>query len=182
MCSFIEGKSYPVFSKDDLTGQLPQLKNKYLNYSDYADQQITDIFTYEELKDAIILETNTLSSSYIENLGDAKFKITPLPTSTQFAPIHSILMNDYNSDGNLDVLMADNFFGTRVKYGRYDSNKGTLLLGNGNGSFEVIETTESGLQINGEVRDIEMITLADGSTLFLFAENNKPIQTYRYNK
>lgn len=178
LTSYIMGETYPVFSKDDLLGQLSGLKRKYVNYSDYADQKITDIFTSEELSDAQILEATNFATSYIENLGNNHFKVTPLPAPAQFAPIYGILVHDFDKDGNLDIILAGNFFGSRVKYGRYDANKGLLLLGNGKGNFKPINTQESGLNIDGEVRDITSIKLADGKELLLFARNDMGVKTY----
>ncbi|WP_299316762.1 VCBS repeat-containing protein [uncultured Maribacter sp.] len=181
LTSFIQGESYPVFSRDDLIGQLSYLKGKYINYSDYADQKISDIFTAEELKNTNILEANYFASSYIENLGENNFKITPLPASIQFAPIYGILINDFNQDGNLDVLMAGNFFGNRVKYGRYDANKGSLLLGDGKGNFRAIDQKKSGLNIDGEVKDIQAIINADKEPMIIFSRNNQIPKTYKLN-
>ncbi|WP_373517516.1 VCBS repeat-containing protein [Pricia sp.] len=178
LTSYIMGESYPVFSKDDLLSQLSGLKRKYVNYSDYADQKITDVFTSEELSDAQILEAKNFETSYIENLGNNQFKVTPLPVSAQFAPIYCILVQDFNKDGNLDVILAGNFFGTRVKYGRYDANKGLLLLGDGKGSFEPVTTQESGLNIDGEVRDITSVKWADGKEFIFFAINDEGVKTY----
>lgn len=48
--SYIMEKEYPVFSKDDMTDQLTMLKSKYVNYSDYAEAQMTDIFTKDQLQ------------------------------------------------------------------------------------------------------------------------------------
>jgi hypothetical protein len=178
MCSYILGESYPVFSKDDLVGQLSGLKTRYNNYSDYSNQKITDIFTSEDLSDATVLRASTFASSYMENLGDGTFRITPLATEAQFAPVYSIVAEDFNGDGNLDAVIAGNFFGTRVKYGRYDASKGNLLFGNGNGRFKTAGTRESGLKVNGEVRDIEIVTLKNKRQLLLFAQNNDPIKVY----
>lgn len=179
LTSYIMGESYPVFSKDDLLGQLSGLKRKYVNYSDYADQKITDIFTSEELSDVQILEAKNFATSYIENLGSNRFKVSSLPAPAQFAPIYGILAQDFNSDGHLDVILAGNFFGNRVKYGRYDANKGLLLLGDGEGSFEPVTTQESGLNIDGEVKDITSLKLADGKELILFARNDMGVKTYK---
>lgn len=181
MCSYILGESYPIFSKDDLVGQLSSLKSKYNSYSEYSNQKITDIFTAEELADATKLSAYTLSSSYMENLGNAKFKLSPLPTPVQFSPIYGLIAKDFNSDGNLDIVLGGNFFGTRVKYGRYDANKGNLLLGDGQGGFQPAGNIASGLNIDGEVRDIEFITTKKGNQMLLFAKNNGPIEVYGIN-
>lgn len=182
LTSYILGESYPVFSKDDLVGQLNGLKSRYINYSDYADQKITDVFTSEELQGATVLQAVNFSSSYLENLGNGKFNLKSLPSIAQFSPIYGILTGDFNQDGNLDIIMGGNFFGTRVKYGRYDANRGTLLLGNGKGSFEPVNNLQSGFNIEGEVRDIVALKLANGDEIIMFAKNNTDIQTYQINK
>ncbi|MBM1106855.1 VCBS repeat-containing protein [Aurantibacter crassamenti] len=179
LCSYKMGKEYPEWSKDDLVGQLSGLKAKYINYSDYAEAQITDIFSTEELKDAQVLKAVNFSSSYVENLGDYKFDLKPLPNVAQFAPIYSILPNDFNNDGNLDILLAGNFFGNRVKYGRYDASKGDILLGDGQGNFSAITNEKSGLNLNGEVRDIISVKNYSGIEMVLFARNNAAVKVYK---
>ncbi len=181
LTSYNMGESYPIYSKDDLVGQLSALKNRYVNYSDYADQKITDIFSSEELSDATILNAYNFASSYIENLGDGKFKIVPLPLPAQFAPVYAVQIEDFNNDGNLDALLAGNFFGTRVKYGRYDANKGALFYGDGKGNFEYVTNDISGLNINGEVRALNSIKRANDQHLLLIARNNNNVSTYHYH-
>ena len=179
LCSYVQGENYPVFSRDDLIGQLSGLKGKYVNYSDYADQKITDVFPPEELAEASLLEAKTFATGYLENLGNSQFKLTPLPLPAQFAPVYAILIEDIDGDKNLDVLLAGNFFGTRVKYGRYDANKGVLLKGDGKGGFSPVSNLESGLNISGEARDLETMTLSDTSEIVLIVRNNQPIQVYK---
>jgi len=58
-------------------------------------------------------------------------------------------------------------FGTRVKYGRYDANKRTLLLGKEKGMLQAVNQKESGLNLNGEVRDINSISQQRDLTDFL---------------
>ena len=182
MCSYIMGESYPVFSKDDLVGQLSGLQSKYVNYADYADQKITDIFNEEELSGASVLKAKNFATSYMENLGNNRFRLGPLPHVAQFSPIYGILPADFNQDGHLDILIGGNFFGTRVKYGRYDANKGTFLLGDGAGSFQPVNSLESGLNVNGEVRDITILEQTDKVSLILFAKNNSAPHVYKINK
>jgi hypothetical protein len=52
-----------------------------------------------------------------------------------------------------------------------------VLLGNGDGSFVPVPTSESGLFL-GEVRDIAALRLADGKEILLFAQNNDSLQVY----
>ncbi|MFD0796253.1 VCBS repeat-containing protein [Maribacter chungangensis] len=182
LCSYILGESYPVFSKDDISSQVNGLKSKYVNYSDYANAQIQDIFSAEELRDVSVLKAKILATSYIENLGNGQFNISALPNAVQFSPIYGILVKDVNKDGYLDIVMAGNFYGSRVKYGRYDANKGSLLLGNGKGEFTTVTADISGLDIAGEVRDIASIKLASQGEFIVFAKNNDALELYEISK
>ena len=182
LCSYVMGESFPVFSKDDLVAQLNALKSRYVNYADYAGQKMTDIFSEQQLKDAEILKATHFESSYLENLGDATFRLTALPGQVQFSPIYSIVNKDINADGNQDLILSGNFFGTRVKYGRYDANRGLVMLGDGMGQFSVQSIAASGLHIRGEVRDALILAQADGKQLILFAQNNDAIQVYKFNQ
>ncbi len=179
LCSYVQGVEYPVFSKDDMVDQLALLKNRYVNYSDYADQKITDIFGPTELEDAKILLAKNFQTSYLENLGNETFALSPLPATAQFAPIYGLLAHDIDQDGNQDLLLGGNFFGSRIKHGRYDANKGLLLTGDGKGGFQTKTQEESGLNIHTETRDIQLLELSNLSQLVLFAQNNAPFITYR---
>ena len=74
--------------------------------------------------------------------------------------------------------MGGNFFGTRIKYGRYDANKGELFLGDGHGNFQYMNQAKSGIALTGEVRDITLIRSGD-SYLVLIARNNDDLKTYK---
>lgn len=177
LCSYIMGEEFPVFSKDDLVEQLNGLKSKYVNYEDYANEKITDIFSPQDLESSSVMQVKNFQSSYLENLGSDQFQFTALPKEAQLAPVYGILIEDFNNDGNLDLLLGGNFFGTRVKYGRYDANKGTLLLGDGKGNFENANPAEYGLNVEGEVRDIALLELANDTKLLVFVKNNAPLET-----
>nr|WP_299389329.1 VCBS repeat-containing protein [Allomuricauda sp.] len=182
LCSYLMGESYPVFSKDDLVEQLNGLKPRYVNYSDYADQKITDLFTAAELEDAYVLEANNFATSYMQNLGNGTFQLSPLPVQAQFSPVYAIQAEDIDQDGNLDLILAGNFYGTRVKYGRYDANRGLLLMGDGKGGFTAVENTESGFNVDGEVRDMVQLNGPNNKSMLLFARNDKPVVIYQQQK
>ncbi|MEN8230100.1 MAG: VCBS repeat-containing protein, partial [Bacteroidota bacterium] len=135
MCYYINGENYPLYSRDDLVSQIPDILTRYPTYADYAHQTITDIFPEEALDNALVLQANTFTTSYLENLGNNQFAISDLPLPAQLSPVYNIGTGDYNNDGDPDLLLTGNFFGSRIKYGRLDANRGTVLLGDGNGHF-----------------------------------------------
>jgi hypothetical protein len=178
MCYFIQGKSYPFYARDDLSDQMPFIEKKYPSYESYARQTITDIFSAEDLKDAMVLKACVFASCYLENKGNNTFELSPLPREAQYSPIYGILSGDYNKDGIPDMILTGNFFGTRIKFGEYDANKGLLLAGNGKGNFTVLTDIQSGFHINGEVRDIADVRLASGKNMLVFALNNDSVRLY----
>ena len=181
MCFFIQGISYPFYPKDDIQTQMPFIKKKFPTYESYANQTITGIFSQEELKGALVLKASKFESCYIENKGDGQFELIPLPREAQFSPVYSILTGDYNNDGNIDMILGGNFFGSRIQFGEYDAGKGLLLTGDGKGNFTVVENDVSGFYIEGEVRDIAEITLASEEKILIFALNNDSARLYRLN-
>ena len=172
---YTNGKSWPMLPKDDLLGQLPSLKKKFLFYKDYANASIDNLFTPAELADAKKLEAYTFATSFIENKGNGNFEIKALPQAAQYAPTYSILTEDFNKDGHLDILLGGNLMETRVQFGRYDASKGTLLLGDGKGDFKLAKNSEIGLKIKGAVRDMSIIKIK-GEAYILVAKNNGEVQ------
>jgi enediyne biosynthesis protein E4 len=178
MCFFIQGVSYPFYPKDDIQAQMPFIKKKYPTYESYATQTINDIFSPEELKNVLVLKASVFESCYLENKGNNRFELIPLPREAQFSPIYSVKTGDYNNDGNLDMILTGNFFGTRIQFGEYDANKGLLLTGDGKGKFTVINSDQSGLHLNGEIRDIAEITMGSGKKMLIFVPNNDSLRLY----
>lgn len=181
LCYFLEGKSYPMAWKDDLIGQLPKLKGKFIRYSDYASATISDIFSSEEMKDASILTAQTFRTSYIENLGNNQFRIRALPIEAQVSPVYAIALKDINADQYPDILLTGNLLGTRVQLGSYDGNHGVILEGNGEGNFSPVPPSLTGLKIKGEVRDMLFAEDSEGEILIILRNNQQP-EFYRLNQ
>ena len=97
--SYIDGKAYPMASRDELINQIYSLNKKFTTYASYANAQLSDIFSPDELKDATVLKAETLKTIYLENKGD-QFIPHELPIQAQFAPVYAITTLDYNDDGN----------------------------------------------------------------------------------
>ncbi|MEO7120796.1 MAG: VCBS repeat-containing protein, partial [Ginsengibacter sp.] len=147
-----ERKEFSAFNRDDIISQLPLLKKKFLTYKEFAREDIHGIFSADELADALHLQATNFKSCYIENLGNGKFKMHPLPAMAQMAPVFGMIVDDFNNDGNLDVLLCGNDFGNEVRDGRYDAMNGLLLLGDGKGNFVPQTILKSGIYIPGNAK------------------------------
>jgi hypothetical protein len=178
ICTYDGDKSYPMALKHDLTRQIPSLEKKYPKYEMYKDQQITDIFTPEQLKNSIRLDANLLETSVFINDGTGHFTRKPLPLEVQFSPVYATTVGDYNSDGNLDILLGGNLYNVKPELGRYDASYGTFLLGDGHGSFKYVPAKESGFHLNGEIRNIQEVTTSKGKILVV-ARSNDSLQVFK---
>ena len=179
-CAAEDGKMYPMVLKGDLQKQIPELKRKFVNFSDYAGQPIDKVFDAEQLKKATVKRVTNPNSCLLINEGNMKFSLKPLPLEAQFSPVFGIETLDYDADGKTDVLLAGNFFDLLPEMGRYDSNYGLLLKGDGKGGFSVVPNRESGFFTRGQVRKMKSAAGADGKRFLILAKNNDNAQVFGY--
>ena len=176
ICHYVQGKSYPVASRDELLEQIPALRKKYVKYIHYADQQLADIFSPAQLQKAVRREVHTLQSSYLENLGNGQFRLRPLPPEAQYSVVQGMASGDYDRDGHRDLLLAGNFHPFRVQQGPFDAGHGLLLRGNGKGGFVPVPWTESGFYAAGDVRDLVSLPGPGGVKILVLAKNDENVQ------
>lgn len=175
---FDHGISYPLVLRNDLVAQIPSLKKKYLHFSDYRSKTMADIFTPEQLTESIVLNAYSFETTVFINKGNT-FEKNTLPVQAQFAPIYSILAEDFNNDGNLDLLMGGNLYRAKPETGIYDGSYGLLLTGDGTGNFAPLSSTESGVSVKGEVRTMKQINYKK-KKLVLVGKNNSQLEILSY--
>ncbi|MDQ6768823.1 MAG: VCBS repeat-containing protein [Gemmatimonadota bacterium] len=173
------GVAYPVAGRDELVRLNPQLRSKYVAYSNYGASKVEDIFPAEDLRKAQLREAVTFASAVAINTGKGTFTIKPLPAEAQFSPIYSILAEDFDGDGRADLLVGGNFYGVTPMYGRYDASYGLLLRGTGNGAFTPVDMATSGVAIDGEIRHMRALRGANGARLIAVARNNDKLEILR---
>lgn len=178
ICVYDGDKSYPLALKHDLTRQIPALEQKYPKYEMYKDQQITDIFTPEQLKNSIHLDAFVMETSVFLNDGTGHFSMKSLPVEAQFSPVYAVEAGDFNGDGNSDLLLGGNLFNVKPEVGRYDASYGSFLAGDGKGGFRNIPAKESGFRLEGEIRDIMEISTARGP-IIVVGRSNDPLQVFK---
>ncbi|HTH58085.1 MAG TPA: VCBS repeat-containing protein [Cyclobacteriaceae bacterium] len=168
-------KSYPMSLRHDLVSQMPSLKKKYLKYEDYKNAMVNDIFTPEQLENAITLNAYLFSTSLLINDGKGQFQVVALPAEAQFSPMYGICTSDFDGDGNQDILMGGNLYRVKPEIGRYDASYGVFLKGNGKGQFESVMPSASGFFVDGEVRDIKKIVIGNSDYVLVARNNDTPV-------
>lgn len=176
-----DGKAYPYYLKDEMEMQLPALKKKFLRYDSYAGKTIEEIFSKEQLTHARLLTAEQQQTSVFYNDGKGNFSMQALPVQAQFSPVYGMVAADMNGDGRKDIFLAGNFYGLKPQTGRMDAGYGTTLINNGNRSYAFELPKFSGLYLKGELRDMALLTFADGSTGILAAMNNDRLCLFKKN-
>ena len=178
MFRYIDGRLSPVPTRDDLISQLSGIRHRFTTYKKYTEASTPqDLFTDEELEGAYVLKAVWMESGYIENLGDGTFRIQALPLEAQLAPVHGILMEDINQDGEADVLLGGNLYASDIVSKRTDYHYGVLLLGNGKGDFSPVSLRRSGFRVSGPVSAIKKINRQE-KAYFLVGINGDSMQTF----
>jgi hypothetical protein len=175
-------KEYPAQTRDDIVKQMIGMRAKFQNYKTFATATKDQLLSKEQLAVAQVVKANNLSSSYIQNKGAGKFEMTALPIQAQFSVLNGMQVDDYDGDGNLDLLMNGNDYGTEVSVGRYDALNGLLLKGNGKGLFTALSILESGIFIPGNGKALVKIRGAKGQYLMAASQNRGPLKIYTLKK
>jgi enediyne biosynthesis protein E4 len=139
------------------------------------------IFSKEMMQDALVLHCKEVRSGYFENDGRGHFSFHPFPPMAQIAPVNAMICTDVNADGKLDIILAGNEYQAQVMAGRYDASYGLLLTGDGKGNFNAVKPVVSGLIIDGDTKDLKMITAA-GQKLLLAGVNNEKMKVFAIKK
>lgn len=180
LCFYIQGRSYPYISRDELLEQMYPMRRKFTSYKSYSDAEMKDIFSPEEIKDAKHLAATHLETTLFENK-NGKFYQRPIPLQAQFSPVYKIVAEDFNKDGYNDLLLLGNNDYCRLKMGKMDANFGTVLLNDGKGNFNYVPNGETGLLIPGDTKDALVITV-NGLRYLLAGVNNSTLLTYKLNR
>ena len=174
---YIQGKSYPFVSRDELNEQIYPMRRKFRTYDDYAGATIKDIFDSTSLSKAGKLSVDEQNTVCFINR-NGKFVKSVLPLQAQFSMVTKIITGDFNGDGHTDILLMGNHSDNRLKIGSLDANYGCLLVGDGKGVFTYISQPKSGLSIRGDIKSAEEMIIS-GNKYIVIAAADGPLQFYK---
>ncbi len=175
-------KEFPVHTRDDIVKQVLMMRSKYQNYKSFATATMDDILPPDMRKGALRLKANTLQSMYLHNEGNGKFTMTPLPIQAQISELCGMTVDDFDGDGNLDVIINGNDYGTEVTTGRYDALNGLMMKGNGKGGFTPLSIQQSGIYIPGNGKALVKVMGARGNYLLAASQNRGPLKVFSLNR
>ncbi len=169
----------PYHGLGDLTKQLPAIGEKYETNHAFARVTMDEILSLFETNSILNYQANHMETSFIENRGNGKFVITPLPDEAQWAPVYGCLAEDVNGDGNLDVVLTGNDHGMELSVSRADALNGLVLTGDGTGGFDVKSFEESGFFVPGDAKALVKLKGVNDSPLVATAQNRGPLKLFQ---
>ena len=175
----IEGKDVPVFTKREITDQIPSLKKLNLKHHEYATKTIQELFG-KEIENAVVKKVNYAASCIAYNDGKGRFLIKELPTAMQLSSINAIKVIDFNNDGYPDIIAGGNCFDLLPQFCRLDASYGHVLINDKKGKYFELPVTKTGIYLKGQTRDIISFNFKKESYL-LFLENNDYPVMYKIN-
>jgi len=151
---------------------MPVLRDRLKTFHNYATADLAGLYGDQKLDTSLQFEAHDLASVALLNGGDGSFVSKPLPTKAQMSPGHGVLLSDFDADGKVDCIMAQNFYGAQPEIGWHDAGLSVLLRGNGDGTFTAVDPSDSGLMIRPAVMAATLIDLnSDGRPDLAFATN-----------
>ncbi len=177
----VDGEDKPVFLKHEIQAQIPSLKKQNLKHAEYATKTMKELFPEDVLSKCLVKEFNYGSSIIAINKGNGQFEIQKLPPMAQISCINAMQQVDIDHDGFPDLVLGGNKYGFPPQFGRLDASYGDVLINNHKGGFTRLNANQSGLEIRGEVRDIQQIS-SRSNTYLLFLINNEYPALYEVNQ
>ena len=170
---------YPIRGKSCSTAAIPSLANKFDSFKGFAAASLQDIYTPERLKAVKRFSVSHLETSIFWNDGKGNFTPEVLPWEAQVAPSFGVVVQDFNGDGQLDLVLAQNFFSPQRETGRMAGGLSLLLRGKKEGErtfFEPVWPSDSGVSVSGDAKSLTTPDLnGDGHPDLSFGINASPM-------
>ena len=128
------GALFPLRGLSCSSQQIPDLAKKFPTFASFGDADLFDVYG-EKLETALNYQARNFASIYLENQGGNSFGMEPLPVEAQFSSVNNIIVEDFNQDGNADLLLSGNLFPVEIETPRNDAGVGLYLEGDGKGRF-----------------------------------------------
>ncbi|MES2732936.1 MAG: VCBS repeat-containing protein [Bacteroidota bacterium] len=171
-------RPFPMHTRDDLMAQMPSLKKRYFTYHSFGSVTMDELWGSVEKENAQMLQATDMRTSYIENKGNGKFAIRPLPMEAQIAPVYGMVSKDIDGDGKLDLMLVGNDYGMEPFSGRHDAFMGLCLKGDGKGNFRPLSIAQSGFFVKGDAKGLATVLTAKNEEMLVATQNQDSLKVF----
>ncbi|MDB6129905.1 MAG: ASPIC/UnbV domain protein [Verrucomicrobiales bacterium] len=172
--------SFPLAAFDRMIQGVPSLATSITSYHQYSTNTVQSLFP-DKIQGLVKRPVQEFRSMVLLNRRN-HFESAPLPLEAQLAPMFGIGVADFDGDGNVDIVAAQNLSGTGPETGRYAAGRGLYLRGNGKGQFMPVQANSSGIYAYGDGRGLAVADYdGDGRPDVALGQNNAPLLLF-HNK
>src|SRR5205085_5907852 len=165
----------PLFVKHALGDAIPFLKKNNFKHADCATTSVEERMPQGALNSALVTPFSYAASCVAINQGNGQFAVRKLPPMIQLSSVNAIRCMDVNGDGHVDVVCGGNQFDFVPQLERLDASSGDVLLNDGKGNFTWVQTSETGLGLRGELRDIAELNINHKKYLLFLQNDEYPV-------
>jgi len=170
----IDGE-FVLAQRNDLLRQLPYLAKEFTTFKAYSTQNVSTIFSPEQISSSLTKEIRELNSGVFWNKGDGTFTFIAFPVEAQMSSMYDLELMDVNNDSRLDIIIGGNQYRAKPELGISGASKGLVLQQMESGEFKALDYSQSGISIDKEIRSIETIQTKSDTKLLFVRNNDKPI-------
>ncbi|GAA4236689.1 VCBS repeat-containing protein [Postechiella marina] len=174
------GQVYPVRGRSCSLEQMPSLGKKFPTFESFGDSNLNTIYG-KDLDKALNLKAYTFASVYIENIDGQSFKQHKLPQLSQVSSINNILIDDFDADENLDILVSGNLYSSEIETPRNDASIGLFLKGDGKNNFKAVPVNKSGFYVPFDSKSMEKIQVGNSHAVIV-GNNSAKLQIIKRNR
>ncbi|WP_435896131.1 FG-GAP repeat domain-containing protein [Oceaniferula spumae] len=157
----------------------------FKTYHDFASASLTDIYG-DRLEKAFKVTANHLESGVWMNDGKKgegiKLRWISFPWEAQLSPINDIVSADFNGDGKLELVLAQNHYTNWIETGLWRGNPGCHLEWSESG-FKTIQHRKSGIVMPNDTKALLTLDInGDGLQDIIAGQNNDKLLEFRAQK
>jgi hypothetical protein len=161
---------------------MPTVREQFKTYRDFASASLTDIYG-DRLDTAYKLSVNQLESgvwiNQTQKEGEIKFTWQKLPWEAQLSPVNAIVSGDFDGDGKLEIILAQNHTTNWPETGPWRGNPGCHLEWSGQ-QFKVIPHIKSGIVLPKDTKSLLSLDIDnDGKLDIIGGQNNDKLLIFK---
>ena len=173
---YVEDTLYPIRYRGMAGEDMPFILEKFATFKAYAEATLNDIYG-DRLNNAHQLTATTLAHTLFINDGGGRFIPQSLPQLAQVTAGYGLTVADFDNDGYDDLYLVGNFHHADHETMLYTGGVSYWLRGQGDGSFVVVPSSESGLMVPYDARGVA-VSDYDGDgwvDVAVGLNNNRPL-------
>ena len=176
---YADSHEYLNLYRDELLSVSQSLRPIFNTYGSYAKTDLPELVNKTAATIDTVFTCNTDESGVFLNDGKNHFNFMPFPQFAQVSRVNAITAFATGKSVP-DLLLAGNYFGYRVQYGRQDALPVVQLINKGD-TFEALTPGNTGLFSTGQVSQIYTYSFKNRKRILLFKKNEAP-QIFEYNQ